>query len=274
MSAPAAAQEAFLRAFHAEHPAVTAHTFADGRAPDGRSSYQILRDRVAGARRVLDLGCGDGVLLDLLARTGGRRLAGVDLSPEALSLARRRPSLRAAALAEARAQQLPFAAGAFDACVCHMALMLMGDVDRVAAETARVLSPGGVLACVIGGGALGGEAYELFGGLLRAAVERAPAEQRIPPLGDRRTRSRTGLAEILGKAGFGAPEQETVPIDLSGPADRVWTTLSGIYDVGPLAPDAVRRLRETFLTEAAGLAGPDGQLPCGFRIHVVTARLR
>ncbi|MGX4691458.1 class I SAM-dependent methyltransferase [Streptomyces sp. JNUCC 63] len=274
MTAPTAVQEAFLRAFHAEHPAVTADAFADGRAPDGRSSYEVLCDRVAGARRVLDLGCGDGVLLDLLARTEGRRLAGVDLSPEALVLARGRPSLRAAALAEARAQQLPFADGTFDACVCHMALMLMGDVDRVAAETARVLSPGGVLACVIGGGALGGEAYELFGGLLRAAVERAPAEQRIPPLGDRRTRSRTGLAEILEPAGFGAPDRETVPIDLSGPVERVWAALSGIYDVGPLDPAAVRRLREAFLTEAAGLAGPDGRVPCGFTIHVVTARLR
>ncbi|GAT82543.1 ubiquinone biosynthesis protein UbiE [Streptomyces sp. F-3] len=156
MTAPTAAQEAFLRVFHAERPAVTAHAFADGRAPDGRSGHEILRDRVAGARRVLDPGCGDGVLLDLLARTGGRRPAGVDLSCEALALARRRPRLRAAALAEARAQQLPFAAGTFDACVCHMALMPMGDVDRVAAETARVLSPGGVLACAIGGGALGG----------------------------------------------------------------------------------------------------------------------
>lgn len=63
MTAPTAAQEAFLRAFHAERPAVTAHAFADGRGPDGRSSYEILRDRVAGARRVLDPGCGDGVLL-------------------------------------------------------------------------------------------------------------------------------------------------------------------------------------------------------------------
>ncbi|WP_181446941.1 class I SAM-dependent methyltransferase [Streptomyces sp. NTH33] len=52
---------------------------------------------MTGARRVLDLGCGDGVLPDLLARTEGRRLAGVDLSPEAPALARRRPSLHATA---------------------------------------------------------------------------------------------------------------------------------------------------------------------------------
>ncbi|MET8246107.1 class I SAM-dependent methyltransferase [Streptomyces sp. NPDC005202] len=47
---------------------------------------------MAGSRRVLDLGCGDGLRLDLLARTEGRRLAGVDLSGESPALARRRPA--------------------------------------------------------------------------------------------------------------------------------------------------------------------------------------
>jgi hypothetical protein len=52
---PAAAQERFLKAFHAEHPAVTGDALAGGRGPDGRSSYELLSDRVVGHRRVLDL---------------------------------------------------------------------------------------------------------------------------------------------------------------------------------------------------------------------------
>ncbi|MGW4079156.1 class I SAM-dependent methyltransferase [Streptomyces asiaticus] len=147
-----ASQEAFLQAFHAERPAVTAEAFGRGRAPDGRSSYELLCDRVAGSSRVLDLGCGDG---------------------------------------------------SFDACVSHMALMLMGEIEQVAAEVARVLCPGGVLACVVGGGAVGGESYERFLGLLRRTIEEVPAARRIPALGDRRTRSRDGLDEVLGPAGFG-----------------------------------------------------------------------
>ncbi|MFD9003307.1 methionine biosynthesis protein MetW [Streptomyces sp. NPDC059582] len=71
-----ASQEAFLHAFHAEHPAVTAQAFGAGRAPDGRSSYEILCDRVAGSSRVLDLGCGDGLLLEFLARSDGSVRAG------------------------------------------------------------------------------------------------------------------------------------------------------------------------------------------------------
>ncbi|MFI0978572.1 class I SAM-dependent methyltransferase [Streptomyces sp. NPDC021093] len=266
-------QEAFLRAFHAEHPAVTSDAFADGRAVDGRSSYEILCDRVAGSRRVLDLGCGDGLLLELLARTDGRRLTGVDLSPEALALARRRPALAGATLLESRAQDLPLADDSFDACVSHMALMLMGEVEQVVAEVARVLSPGGTLACVLGGGAVGGEAFELFLGLLGPVIDEAPAAQRIPVLGDRRSRSRDGLDSLLGPAGFAPVGWETVPIDLSGPAEQVWAAVSGLYDVGPLDAPTVASLREAFLTGVRDLAMPDGRVPCGLKVHVATARL-
>ncbi|MFF4134671.1 class I SAM-dependent methyltransferase [Streptomyces mirabilis] len=266
-------QEAFLRAFHAERPAVTTDAFAGARAADGRSSYEILRDRVAGHGRVLDLGCGDGLLLELLARTEGCRPAGVDLSPEALALARRRPLPAGTTLSESRAQHLPFADDTFDACVSHMALMLMGEVEQVAAEVARVLRPGGMLACVIGGGAVGGEAYELFVGLLRSAIGTAPVEQRIPALGDRRTRSRTGLDSVLAPAGFAPVDWETVPIDLSGPVEQVWAALAGVYDVGPLDAATVESLRVDFLTGAKKLTAPNGIVPCGMNVHLVTTNL-
>ncbi|MFE6690164.1 class I SAM-dependent methyltransferase [Streptomyces sp. NPDC057743] len=269
-----ASQEAFLQTFHAEHPSVTAEVFDRGRASDGRTSYEILRDRVTGSRRVLDLGCGDGLLLEYLAREDGRQLAGVDLSPESLALARRRPALSDARLEEGRAQELPFADDSFDACVSHLALMLMGEIEQVAAEVARVLSPGGILACVVGGGAVGGEAYDRFLGLLRSTVAKLPATQRIPALGDGRARSRNGLDSVLGPAGFGAVDWETVPLDLSGPVGQVWTTVSGMYDLGPLDRSTVERLREAFLAEVTDLTTPDGRVPCAVKVHVATARLR
>ncbi|WP_028799751.1 class I SAM-dependent methyltransferase [Streptomyces sp. 142MFCol3.1] len=269
-----ASQEAFLQAFHAERPAVTAEAFGRGRAPDGRSSYEILCDRVAGSERVLDLGCGDGLLLELLARSGGRRLAGLDLSPESLALARRRPALSGARLEEGRAQALPFPDDSFDACVSHMALMLMAEIEQVAAEVARVLSPRGVLACVVGGGAAGEEAYERFVGLLRSTVQELPPSRRIPALGDRRTRTREGLDDVLGAAGFAPVEWDTFAIDLSGPVEQVWATVSGLYDLGPLDRTTVERLREDFIAEAAELTTPQGTVPCVFTMHLATARLR
>ncbi|MCF3964667.1 class I SAM-dependent methyltransferase [Streptomyces fuscigenes] len=269
------AQESFLRDFHARRPAVTVESFGAGRSADGRSSYRILADLVAQVPRVLELGCGDGHLLELLASDGRgpTGLAGIDLSPEALALAAGRPALAGARLREGRAQSLPFADGSFDACVSHMALMLMADVEEVAAEAARVLVPGGLLACVLGGGPAGGEAYEMFVGLLREWDARLPGGLGTPRLGDRRTRDRAGLQEILSPAGFGPVGWSTVRIDIGGPAEQVWDAVSGVYDLGPMPEAAVTRLREEFLTGAARLRGPDGTTPCALRLHLATARL-
>jgi SAM-dependent methyltransferase len=268
------AQEAFLRDFHARHPAVTARTLGSGRAPDGRSSYAHLADRVAGRGRVLDLGCGDGPLLEILTANGSVP-TGLDLSPEALALARRRPATGGARVVRGRAQQLPFAGASFDAVASHMALMLMGDIEQVAAETARVLVPGGVLVCALGGGAAGGgEAYELFVALLRATLGDAPPERRIPALGDRRTRTREGFDAVFTAAGFAPSDWQTLPFDLGGPAEQVWSTVSGVYDLAPLDTATVESLRAAFLAEAAALTAPGGHLPCVFRMHFVTAHLR
>ncbi|MFG3589465.1 class I SAM-dependent methyltransferase [Streptomyces sp. NPDC047990] len=251
---------------------MTAEAFGRGRAPDGRSSYDTLCDRVADSRRVLDLGCGDGLLLEFLARPG-RKLSGVDLSSHSLALARHRPALFEAELVEGRAQELPFGDDSFDACVSHMALMLMSGIEQVAAEVARVLSPGGVLAGVVGGGAVGGEAYERFLTLLRHTIEEMPASQRIPTLGDKRTRTREGLDGVLAPAGFAAVDWETIPIDLSGPVEHVWATVSGLYDLGPLDRATVAQLRTAFFAEVRDMTTPGGQVPCALKIHLVTARL-
>ncbi|KUH35327.1 MULTISPECIES: class I SAM-dependent methyltransferase [Streptomyces] len=267
--------EDFLRAFHARWPAVTAETMGRGRTPDGRSSYELLCERATGARSVLDLGCGDGVLLELLARAGVPTLAGVDLSPEALALARRRAGVPAgAALVRGRAQRLPFASGTFDACLSHLALMLMGEVEQVLAEVARVLAPGGTLACVVGGGAVADDdAYGTFLRLLRPVVDALPPERRLPRIGDPRTRDAGALGALLRAAGFGPLVWESVPLRLDGPVADVWASVSGYYDLGPLRPPEVEALRTAFLAEAERITGPDGNVPCAVRLHLARTAL-
>ncbi|MET9258862.1 class I SAM-dependent methyltransferase [Amycolatopsis sp. NPDC004079] len=68
-------RETFFRAFHASHPAVTSRAFGGGRS------------EIAGAGHVLDLACGDGFPLDLLA-AAGHQAVGVDVSSTDLALAR------------------------------------------------------------------------------------------------------------------------------------------------------------------------------------------
>ena len=96
-------------------------------------------------RALLDLGSGGGLLAEELA-AGGCRVTGVDPSAASLAVARAHAARHGHAVAYARAagEALPFPAAAFDLVVCCDVLEHVADLDRVLAETARVLRPGGV----------------------------------------------------------------------------------------------------------------------------------
>lgn len=258
----------FLRDFHDRHPGLTALAFGRGRVRDGGSSYQILADRVRGQSRILDLGCGDGVLLDLLAGAE-RRLAGIDLSMADLRSARHRPSLAGAVLVRAAAQRLPFPAHAFDACVSHLAFMLMTDLEQVAAELARALRPGGTFAAMVPGEPVGEDALELFIDIARPIL--IAAHERLPPMGDRRAVQADGFAQVLAAAGLTPVGWDRLTLDLSGPPDAVWTFLSSTYEVADLHPGELADLRARFSTAAEPLRDPTGDLPCRTHLYLGTA---
>jgi malonyl-CoA O-methyltransferase len=90
-------------------------------------------------KRVLDVGCGAGRYLDLLAARGARCVVGVD--PERAMLAR----VGGAAAACAALPRLPFHGGTFDAVVCALVVGHLEDLAGALAEMARVLAPGGTL---------------------------------------------------------------------------------------------------------------------------------
>jgi SAM-dependent methyltransferase len=224
-------------------------------------------------QQILDLACGDGMLLELLAEQGHWRLAGLDLSDGELAAARRRPALSGALLVQGRAQALPFADESFDACVSHMAFMLMSDVEEVAAEIARVLMPGGVLALVLGAHLVAQDAYDLFLRLARPFLRAASDGQRVPPLGDPRTRRAEGLDEILTGAGFAPVEWNDTAVDVTGPDDQVWNFLLSMYDVRVLSQHTSDQLRDQFFAEVESLRLADGRLPCVMGVRLVTTHL-
>ena len=99
-------------------------------------------------RTALDLGCGSGSDCIGLARAG-YQTSGIDLSSEALRIARQRASSAGVEVAwyDANVLNLPFADDSFDVitdrgCFHHIA---ENDRDRYACEVARVLKPGGRL---------------------------------------------------------------------------------------------------------------------------------
>ncbi len=109
-----------------------------------------LIDLAAPARdaHLLDIACGRGAVLVAAAGRGITRLAGIDVSPTMIELARE--DLRAAGIAEVDlgvmdAEDLDYADARFDVVTAAFALFFLPDPARAAAEFRRVLRPGGVL---------------------------------------------------------------------------------------------------------------------------------
>lgn len=256
----------FLLAFHARHAGLTARAFGGGRCADGRSSYDLLADVPRVGDTVLDLGCGDGFLLERLVARGfpPASLTGVDMSEHELAAARARPALAGARLVRARAQALPLPDASVDVVLSHLAYMLMTDIEAVTAHVARVLRPGGTFATITGGGPPDDDrdGFALFLRLFRDAC--ASATERAPRLGDRRTRHADGVAALL-PPGFRVTE--TIhDIRFDDTAERVWDVVGTVYEMFTMTPDAVADLRRAFLAAA----GP-GTVPCTMRLRLVTA---
>lgn len=205
----------FLVAFHAARPGVTSRSIDGARDARGLTSYELTAAGVPDdARVVLDVACGDGVLLQVIARRlgPGAELLGVDLSATDLDLARGKlAGLRARLLCEP-AGQLSIARESVDAVACHFALMLLRPIEAALAEARRVLRPGGVfIACVPGGVSVdrnAADARKLLLDVIRSDVPTYPATG----LGDPRTGDDQAISGLLTAAGFESPGVETLTV--------------------------------------------------------------
>jgi ubiquinone/menaquinone biosynthesis C-methylase UbiE len=120
---------------------------------------EALCGRGAAPRRVVDVGCGTGRLLEtLLARLPDAEMIGVDASEGMIAVARRRfadePRVR---LEVSTADRLPLDDGSASAVTSTMSFHHWDRQDASLREVARVLAPGGrlLVADVLGIGVLG-----------------------------------------------------------------------------------------------------------------------
>lgn len=105
----------------------------------------LSRISLAADARVLDVGCGTGVLLARLSATAASpRLFGVDPVLEMIEIAHARVP-RSAGLCVAWAERLPFSSFAFDTVVSTNMLHYVRRPEAALAEMRRVLRPGGRL---------------------------------------------------------------------------------------------------------------------------------
>lgn len=129
------------------HAAWWVERFTDG--ADAEYDEQILpliEAELAGARSVLDVGCGEGQLARVVAAQGARTV-GIDGSWNQLAAARQRGG--GPSYGRAVATSLPFAEASFDGAIVCLVLEHLDELDAVAGEIARVLVPGGRLCCVL-----------------------------------------------------------------------------------------------------------------------------
>jgi len=267
--------ESYLLDYHRRLAGVTSRWLAGSPVLLGGSrypsTYDLLADAVPEARgtRVLDLGCGDGYLLERVARRGlsGASLVGLDMSEDELGLAKARLGA-SATLVRGRAQALPFDTASFDVVLSHLALMLMDESAQVLAELRRVLKPGGRLAVIVGGTPVPGGAVALLKDLMKPLIAAEPE----PPLslGDRRFRSEAGLRELFG-AGFQGVSVDALEVVDDGPPERAWEFLSTTYDADQLPPATRALLERSFLKEAKALEHDGGHVPCRWGMHRVMA---
>jgi SAM-dependent methyltransferase len=208
--------EVFLQAWHARHAGASSIVFGPGRTADGRDTYDHLAAEALGARRVLDVACGDGTLLTRVHQVApDAERIGVDLSPDELAMAARADP--GATLYQARAQALPLPDDHVDCVLSHMALMLMDDVDQVVAELHRVLRPGGRLAVVVGHGV-----NDALRGVLSRGWEGESDRPAPPRLGDPRTHDADGLRTLLGPLGEVGVEPLTLALEVPRTELATW----------------------------------------------------
>jgi SAM-dependent methyltransferase len=175
----------------------------------------IERLAIPAGSRVLDVATGTGNLAIPLARAGCF-VTGVDIAPNLLVQARERAAAEglSAQFDEGDAEQLPYADASFDAVVTMFGAMFAPRPAMVAAEFARVLKPGGLLAMA------NWNPVGFTGQMFKVGSKHVPPPPGVaPPVlwGDEAT-----VRERLAK-GFKDIRTEIIPVEFNLPFDAAGT---------------------------------------------------
>jgi SAM-dependent methyltransferase len=208
----------------------------------GAAVLDLLAPRAG--ERVLDLGCGDGVLTAKLI-AAGCDVVGVDADPAMVAAAQARGI--DARLGDAR--RLDFA-GEFDAVFTNAALHWVGQPDVVTAGVRRALKPGGRYVGEFGGhGNIAAIRTALIAVLAAHGFPGAAAETSYYPTAD-------AFAAVLEAGGFVvemcAIIPRPTPLPETGMAGWLETFRGGFIDGAGVPPD----LKDRIICQASALLEP------------------
>jgi SAM-dependent methyltransferase len=177
--------------------------------------------------RVLDVGCGPGVLTaPLVERCGPDRVAAVDPSRSFVEAVRE--GLPGVDVHEATAEELPFDDGVFDAAVAQLVVHFMADPVPGLREMGRVTRPGGVVSASV---------WDFAGGTAPLSVFWRAARDLDPGARGEAVRAGTGehdLAGLADAAGLSDVRSDSLTVRVPFPSyDEWWAPyLDGVGPVG------------------------------------------
>ncbi len=223
-------------------------------------------------QRVLDVGCGTGILArEIASRIGSAgRVVGIDPSPGMLAVAKQ--PAPAVEWREGVAESLPFPDQSFEVVVSQFALMLFTDRRQALREMLRVLTPGGRLAVAVWDSLDNIPAYASEVALLERMAGRQAADALRAPfvLGNRKD-----LAALISEAGVATADITThhgtaqfpsirtmVEADLRG-----WLPVMGVI----LTEDLIGRILQDAEQALSSYATADGRAAFRLSAQLVTA---
>lgn len=233
--------------------------------------------RVASLRageRVLDVGCGTGVVTRLAAERVGPdgTVAGLDINPGMLAVARSiTPPDLGIEWHEASAESMPLPDGAFDVVLSQLSLQFVADRPRALREMRRVLTTSGRVALTVPG-----PAAPMFE-ILADAMGRHIAPQAAGfVLAVFALNEEAELEGLLSGAGFRQvkAQAETRDLSLPAPRDFLWQYVAGtpLAAVVAQAEDEARSaLEREVVAEWQDFRSGDGM---HYQQRVVTATAR
>lgn len=186
----------------------------------GRYSTQLspqLADLagVETGQRVLDVGCGPGVLTgELVARVGGSNVSAAD--PSGAFVAATRDRYPEVDVRHGSAEELPFDDGSFDVTLAQLVVHFMHDPVEGLREMRRVTRPGGVIAACV---------WDFGGGRGPLSPFWSAARHLDPHVNDESERAGTHqgrLLELFELAGLSDTEETTLTASIEHATFEDW----------------------------------------------------
>jgi SAM-dependent methyltransferase len=219
----------------------------------------VRRGDLKPGQRVLDLGTGTGAVAVAAARLVGPagKVTAVDISPDMLTLARRRLVESGHAnvdFREGRAEQLPVDDRAFDVLLASLSLMYAIDRAAAAREMKRVLRPGGRVVAAVWAGA---ERCDIV--LFQQTAGKFAPPPPVPGVGPGALADPTPFLAQLADVGIDA-RVETEELGFDFPDfELAWEVLAGVT-TAQLSPERRQEAKEA----VQAIMWPQGRGPRHF----------